>query len=73
MTNQEIIDSLIVGDEAEEITNPYTGEKRILEPLAVALYDYIKGCELTKNYDKLTQALGIFVEKWPEEYYALLD
>lgn len=73
MTDQEIIDALIVGDEAEEITNPYTGEKRVLEPLAVALYDYIKGCEYVKDRNNLIQALRIFAEKWPEEYYALLD
>ena len=73
MTDQEIIDSLIVGDEAEEITNPYTGEKRTLEPLAVALYDYIKGCEYLKERNKLIQALGIFADRWPDEYYALLD
>lgn len=73
MTDQELINSLEVGQKSEMVTNPYTGQSRILEPLAVALYDYIKGCELIKDYDKLTQALGIFVEKWPEEYYTLLD
>ena len=39
----------------------------------IDIYDYIKGCEYVKDRNNLIQALGIFAEKWPEEYYALLD
>ncbi len=70
---QELIDSLILGDFNEIVENPYTEIKCELEPLAVALHDVIKGAELIGDTHIMRIALSIFVEKWPNEYYMLLD
>ena len=70
---QDLLDSLILGDCSEIVTNPYSEDFCELEPLAVALYDYIKGCEHLKEYTKMKLALDIFYEKWPTEYFILLD
>lgn len=69
----ELLNSLTVEKESEIVTNPYTNDSCELEPLAVALYDYIKGCEHLKEYTKMKLALDIFCEKWPTEYFILLD
>lgn len=73
MTKEQLLSKLVVEKESEVITNPYSGEFCKLEPLAVALYDYIKGCEILKDTDSMMLAINIFVEKWPDEYYILLD
>lgn len=81
---QELLDSLFLFDKRETITNPYSGKSVELEPKAVALYYYIKGCEALihsgtnelngKNLNKqMGIALGIFMQKWPSEYFDLLD
>ena len=86
---QIIIDALEVGISKERITNPFSGESTELEPLAAALYDFIKGAELTMNSalsDDYTlpdalepirqdfeDALAYFSEHWPKEYMLLLD
>jgi hypothetical protein len=46
----------------------------MLDPLAVALYDYIKGCEALGKYGRdFDQARYAFAELWPEEYFKLID
>lgn len=74
MTDEELIASLSLRKEGEEIANMFDPEQKcFLDPLGVALHDFIKGCELTQKYDKMQQALGIFRENYPEEYMTLLD
>jgi len=74
MTDEELIASLDVKTEGEEVANFFDPEQKcFLDPVGVALHDFIKGCEVTEKYDKMRQALGIFREKYPEEYYVLLD
>lgn len=74
MTDEELIASLELKKEGEVIANFFDPDKKCkLDPLGVALHDFIKGCEVTQKYDKMQQALGIFREKYPEEYYVLLD
>lgn len=81
---QELLDSLFISDEKETVINPYSGKSVELEPQAVALYDYIKGCEAlihsgTKELNgknlsaQMGIGLGIFMAKWPSEYFDLLD
>lgn len=70
---QKLIDSLQIEEFNETITNPYSGKSCELEPLAVALYDVIKGSELLGDMDTMRIGLGIFISKWPKEYYILLD
>jgi hypothetical protein len=70
----DFIASLEVGIENETAENPYSGEKVVLSPLAVALYDFIIGCQaLGAGGEEFGLALEIFMEKWPEEYMVLLD
>jgi hypothetical protein len=73
LTDEQFLNKLATYEKSEIITNPYSGEKAELEPLAVALYDFIKGCEITNNYDNMRRALRIFAERWTREYYILLD
>ena len=70
---KEILDNLTIGENAEWVENPFTGVKCLLEPTAVALHDFIKGCEMLGNYKDFDQARYMFVEFWPDEYSKLLD
>jgi hypothetical protein len=72
-TEQALVDSLLIGTEKEVIENPYSGQSIECEPEAVALHDFIKGCEALRLHDKFSLALGIFMKKYPEEYMVLLD
>ena len=73
-TDEEIIANLVLLDEGQEIANFFNpNQKCFLDPIGIALHDFIKGCEILKHYDKMEQALNIFREKYPEEYYVLLD
>ena len=57
----EIIDTKPV-----EVSNPFSGEKVKLKPTAIAVYDCIKGAEMTEDFD-------IVREHYPKEYMVLLD
>lgn len=59
--------------EPQEITNPYSGQSCMLEPKAISLYDYIKGCETLGESEWLSQGLEVFLNHWPKEYMILLD
>jgi len=56
-----------------EVTNPFSGEKVMLEPIAVAVYDCIKGAEMLGEYDTVQKGVDWFIEHYPEEYGVLLD
>lgn len=71
--DKEFLKSLKIRNESEKVKNPFTGEIRILSPLAAALYYVIKGAELLGDYNVMRQGLGIFVTLWSEDYYVLLD
>lgn len=73
-------DELWIGTEKEVVENPYTKVQHELEPEAVALYDFIKGQEISlnqkyseKGQDMFVFALGLFAKLWPTEYMDLLD
>ena len=72
-TQEKIIAGLEIGENFEVVTNPYSGVSVKLSPTAVALYDYIKGCEITGNYKFFDQARYAFNTLWPEAYMNLLD
>ena len=63
----------IVDVEPVEIKNPFSGEKVILQPTAVAVYDCIKGAEMVKEYDMVRKGIDWFREHYPKEYMVLLD
>ena len=64
----EIIDTKPV-----EVTNPFSKQKVMLEPIAVAVYDCIKGAEMLGEYDTVQKGLDWFIEHYPKEYGVLLD
>ena len=73
-TQKRILSELEIGTESEQVTNPFSGVTKTLEPQAVALYDFIKGCEMTGRYGRdFDQARYLFAELYPSEYMALLD
>ena len=68
-------------DKPEEIQNPFSKEKVMLEPDAVAVYDSIKGAEYLADpnngddpkWEKVRQGLDWLREYEPEAYMKLLD
>ena len=63
----------IIDTKSVEVTNPFSGEKVMLEPIAVAVYDCIKGAEMLGEYDTVQKGVDWFIEHYPEEYGVLLD
>jgi hypothetical protein len=63
----------IYDTEPVEVRNPFSGETAVLDPEAVAVYDYLKGCELMGDHVMLRKALEWFIENHPDEYMTLLD
>ena len=57
----------------ETVTNPYSGQSCQLPRYAVAVYDVIKGAEVTHNYDLVEKGLAWFSRKFPKQYMVLLD
>ena len=64
----EILDKASV-----EVANPFSGEKVMLEPIAVAVYDCIKGAEMIEDYDIVEKGIEWFQKHYPKEYMVLLD
>ena len=56
-----------------EVANPYSGEKVMLEPIAVAVYDCIKGAEMMHDYKLVEEGIEWFQKHYPKEYMVLLD
>lgn len=71
--DQTLIDSLAIGTENEKVRNPFSGVEVELKPTEVALYDFIKGCEITQHYDKMQQGLALFAKLNVSAYMDLLD
>ena len=67
------LDGLFIGSEPEVISNPYSGESVLLDPLAVAVYDTIKGAEVIEDYSRVRKGLEWFRKHYPAEYMVLLD
>ena len=56
-----------------EVANPYSGEKVMLEPIAVAVYDCIKGAEYMEDSETMRKGIEWFQKHYPKEYMVLLD
>jgi len=69
----EIMKELSIGKESEVIRNPFSGAEVTLDPVEVAVYDYIKGCEITKIYTYFDDARYWFMKKNSQAYMILLD
>tara|TARA_R110000765_G_scaffold147324_1_gene249757 strand:+ start:159 stop:401 length:243 start_codon:yes stop_codon:yes gene_type:complete len=64
---------LVVGNVSEDIQNIFSGEVVTLEPVAVAMYDAIKGAEILEDYSLMRTGLTWFRKHYPSEFMALLD
>ena len=73
-TIQQLFPGIQVFDkEPVEVKNPFSGESAVLTPEEVAVYDYLKGCEMMGDYTSLRRALDWFSRKNPGAYMTLLD
>ena len=66
-------DCVIMDKESKEIANPYTGQKALLKPEAIAVYDTIKGAEMLGKYETMEKGIAWFQANYPKEYFILLD
>ena len=66
-------DCVIMDKESKEIANPYTGQKALLTPEAIAVYDTIKGAEMIGQYETMEKGIAWFQANYPKEYFILLD
>ena len=57
----------------ETVENPFTGDKALLSPNEVAMYDLIMGSQMTGNYDITRKGLDWFRSANPKAYMTLLD
>lgn len=82
---QKLIDELLIGVNKEKVTNIFSGESCILEPLGVALYDFIIGSQVLLEKEQLPPkkaqnlsfqfdiARNLFRKLYPDEYMILID
>ena len=73
-TIQELFPGIMVSDtEPVMVENFFSGETIELQPDEVAVYDYLKGCELIGDYKGLRKSLDWFMNNNAEAYMVLLD
>jgi hypothetical protein len=73
-TIQELFPGIMVSDtEPVMVENFFSGETIELQPDEVAVYDYLKGCELIGDYKGLRKGLNWFMNNNAKAYMVLLD
>jgi len=71
---QDIFPGIMVLDnEPVSVENPFSGESIVLSPDEVAVYDYLKGCELIGDYKNLQKGIDWFIKNNTQAYMTLLD
>jgi hypothetical protein len=71
---KDIFPGIMISDfEPVRVENPFSGESVMLSPDEVAVYDYVKGCELIGDYKGVRKGLDWFREHNCEAYMTLLD
>ena len=70
---KKVFPGIAVGTINEVITNPFSGHSIELNPTEVAVYDYLKGCELLGDYKMLQKAIGWFIDNNIKAYSVLID
>lgn len=63
----------IFDEEPVEVKNPFSGVGFTLSPEEVAVYDYLKGCEMIGDYSGVQKGIDWFIENNAAAYMALLD
>jgi hypothetical protein len=66
-------DCEILDFEPVNVVNPFSGNSCMLTPEQVAVYDCIKGGEITGNWDYVRKGCDWFRQHYPEQYKILLD
>ena len=56
-----------------EVRNPFSGESCMLDPLALAVYERVKYCELQGDFETMRLGIDWFIEHYAKEYMVLLD
>jgi len=69
----EDADYRLDGEQDVELQNPFSGEKATVPGYAAAVYDVIKGAEVTHNYDMVQKGCDWFSRNFPKQYMVLLD
>ena len=64
---------MILDTEPVLVENFFSGETVMLTPDEVAVYDYLKGCELMGDFKMLRKALDWFRKNNAQAYMTLLD
>lgn len=64
---------MVLDSEPVRVKNPFSGESVMLTPDEVAVYDYLKGCELMGDYKGVRKGLDWFMKNNCEAYMTLLD
>ena len=57
----------------ETVENPFTGDKALLSPNEVAMYDLIMGSQMTGNYDITRKGLDWFRSANPKAYSFVIE
>ncbi len=68
--------TMAIGTAPEVIVNPFSRQSMELDPLAVAIHDFIKGSEMTNHAGSIEtfyDAIAWFQLYRPEAYAVLLD
>jgi hypothetical protein len=73
ITQQRILDELDLSGGPDIVTNPFSGVEVELDAQGVALYDFIKGCEINGSYKDFDQARYLFSDLYPDAYMKLID
>ena len=60
-------------DEGAVVRNRFSGESVELNALELSIYDYLMGCEMTKDWKGLRVGLDWFIKNNPKAYRVLLD
>ena len=69
----EDADYRLDGEQDVELQNPFSGEKATVPGYAAAVYDVIKGAEVTHHYDLVEKGCDWFSRNFPKQYMVLLD
>jgi hypothetical protein len=64
---------MVLDKEPVRVENPFSGESCMLSPDEVAVYDYLKGCELIGDYKGLRKGIDWFIDNNCDAYMVLLD
>lgn len=69
----KLFPGVMVLENNEVVTNPFSGASIELKPEEVAVYDYLMGCQMLGDHKGLRKGIDWFIENNVEAYMVLLD